>query len=145
MWFTGCFLPSGISSSFCWCSSTHFFGVQVSLDLHHRSLHHHNHCHCHMPFLHAPLGSPSTAKRKTTLPDTNITTENGGLEDYLSGAIFASGRVTIFIGWLLFGIFPQWPKKWSPQGREVGPPLPLYRPNNPVVLLLDVPTFTTWT
>ena len=49
-------------------------------------------------------------RRKNTLPDTNITTENGGLEAYLSGAILASGRVTIFTGWLLFGIFPQWPK-----------------------------------
>ena len=66
-------------------------------------------------FMH--LQNPSTAKRKTTLPHTNITTENGGLKDYLSfwdgnllGAILASGRVTFFIGWLLFGIFPQWPK-----------------------------------
>ena len=55
------------------------------------------------------LQNPSTEKR--------ITAENGGLKDYLSfwdgnlsGAILASGSATIFNGWLLFGIFPQWPK-----------------------------------
>ncbi len=48
------FFPLVCLASSIWWFSTHFLWVQVSLGLHHRSLHHHSHCHCHMPFLHAP-------------------------------------------------------------------------------------------